>query len=96
MKTLLTVENGMIFGISLIAVGGIYYISPRVMRRHVDACNEMRQVLKQEALQLDETERYNRLLKEEKSISRIPVYSKMLMFSGLAIVMGVVAWRILK
>lgn len=39
-------------GVGLIFVGIIYYLSPRIMRQHFEACNQARQNLKLEALQL--------------------------------------------
>jgi hypothetical protein len=95
-KSLMTSENAVMLGVSLTFVGIIYYFSPRILGGHFEACNQARQTLKQEALQLGQDERYKRLTAEEKGISRIPMYSKALMAAGLGIVVMALIWGILK
>jgi len=94
-KSLITSENAVVLGVSLVSVGSIYYFSPRILTRHFEACNQARQVLKQEALQLGQGERYKRLAAEEKGISRIPMYSKAMMAAGLGIIVVGLIWSAL-
>lgn len=94
--SLLTSENAVMLGTSLILIGIIYYLSPRILRGHFEACNEARQALKQEARQLGQNESYKRLTAEEKGISKIPIYSKALMAAGLGIILAVVICRAMK
>jgi len=83
-------------GVSLVFVGIIYYFSPRILRGHFEACNDARQALKQEVLQLGQDERHKRLTAEEKGISRIPMYSKALIAVGLGIIVAVLISGALK
>jgi hypothetical protein len=95
-KSLMTTENAMMLGVSLILVGGIYHFSPWMIRGHLEACNQSRESLKKEAMQLGQTERFNRLTSEEKGISRIPFYSKALMATGFGIIVAALIWSALK
>ena len=95
-KALLTGENAVTLGVGLFLVGIIYYFSPRILGQHVEACNGARRALKQEALQLGQNDRFNRLTKEEKGISKLPLYSKTMMATGLCIIVAAVIWRLIK
>jgi hypothetical protein len=88
-KSLMTSENALIVGSNLIIIGIIFFFTPKILKGHYEACDQTRQTLKQEALQLGQTDRYKRLTAEGKSISKIPTYSKAMIITGLAFIVTV-------
>ena len=92
----MTSENAMNLGMPLILIGIIINFTPRILRGHFETCDQVRQSMKNEAQQLGQDERYNRLMAEEKGISRLPMYGRAMMVVGVGITAATLIWRIIK
>ncbi len=82
---LMTPDNVLGLGMSLVLIGLIFYFSPRILKRHFTLCDAARQVMKQEASLLGQTDRLARLQNDEKGIARIPLYGKFFVGIGTVI-----------
>lgn len=92
----MTSGNALMVGSHLILIGIIIFFTPQILKGHFEACDQTRQTLKQEALQLGQSERFKRLTAEEKGISKIPTYSKTMIITGLAIIVVVMILKTMK
>lgn len=72
LKSLMTSDNAINLGMSMILIGVLINFMPRILGKHFETCDQVRQSLKNEAQQLGQAERYKRLTAEEKGISRLP------------------------
>jgi hypothetical protein len=95
-KNLMTRDNAITLGVSLFFIGIIIYFIPRILRGHIEVFDQVRQSLKNEAQQFGHVERYNRLTSEEKGISKIPMYGKAMMVTGVVITVTTLLWGAMK
>jgi len=83
-------------GAGLLFLGLSYYISPLILKQHFERCDDVRQILKQEASQLGQDKRLKQITEQEKSLSRMPMYSKLMMATGVGIIVVTVLARIVR
>lgn len=95
-KSLMTSENAVNLGGGFLLIGIIITFTPRILRGHFEACDQARKALKNEAQQLGQDDRYNRLTAEEKGISKMPMYGKAMMATGFGITVATLIWRVIK
>lgn len=96
LKSLMTSGNALMVGSNFIIIGIIIYFTPQILKGHFEACDQTRQALRQEALQLGQSERFKRLTEEGKGISKIPTYSKAMIVTGLVIIGAVMILKTMK
>jgi hypothetical protein len=83
--TLMTRDNAMLVGISLLALGLIWYLTPRLLLKSYDA----REMIKQQAQQLGLVDELARIKKTENAARRLSFYSKALIVTGIIILIAV-------